>query len=246
MARIVVVIISVVVFLTGPALAAEPLHDTPPTSQSSWTGLYVGGHLGYGWDRAIWSSISSPSPVVDYSQGSRITSHPISGVFGGGHLGFNYQFGSLVFGIEPAFSAGYFHDGSRSNTGSGDDEYTTRINNLFSTAMRAGYALDRWLIYLKVGYASGSVKTRLVDTVGVEQGDGRSSERHHGFVMGPGIELRVTPHIILGTEYNYLDLGSAKHSVGGLSSGLGPVINKVDLQGMHQITIRLSYLFSWD
>ncbi len=245
MARIVVVIISVVVFLTGPAFAAEPLHDTPPTSQSSWTGLYVGGHLGYGWDRAIWTSISSPSPVVDYNQGSRITSHPISGVFGGGHLGFNYQFGSLVFGIEPAFSAGYFHDGSRSNTGSGDDEYTTRINNLFSTAMRAGYALDRWLIYLKVGYASGSVKTRLVDTVGVEQGDGRSSERHHGFVMGPGIELRVTPHIILGTEYNYLDLGSAKHSVGGLSSGLGPVINKVDLQGMHQLTVRLSYLFSW-
>ena len=32
MARIVVVIISVVVFLTGPAFAAEPLHNTPPTS----------------------------------------------------------------------------------------------------------------------------------------------------------------------------------------------------------------------
>ena len=88
MARIIVVIISVVVFLTGPAFAAEPLHDTPPISQPSWTGLYVGGHLGYGWDRAIWTSISSPSPVVDYSQGSRITSHPISGVFGGGHLRF--------------------------------------------------------------------------------------------------------------------------------------------------------------
>jgi len=68
MARIIVVIIAVVVLLTGPALAAEqPLHDKP-TNQPSWTGLYVGGHLGYGWDRAIWTSISAPSPVVDYSQ----------------------------------------------------------------------------------------------------------------------------------------------------------------------------------
>ena len=244
MARIVVVIITVVVFLTGPAFAAEPLHDKP-TNQPSWTGIYVGGHLGYGWDRAIWTSISAPSPVVDYNQGARITSHQISGLFGGGHLGFNYQLGSLVFGIEPSYSAGHFHDGSRSNTGSGDDEYTTRINHLFSTALRTGYATDKWLTYLKVGYASGSVKTRLVDTVGIEQGDGRSSERHHGFVMGPGIDFRVTPNIILGTEYSYFDLGSAKHSVGGLGSGLGPVINKVDLQGMHQATVRLSYLFGW-
>jgi len=243
MARIILVIITVVGLMTGPTLAAEPQHDRS-TNPPSWTGIYVGGHLGYGWDRAIWTSISAPSPVVDYSQGARITSHPISGVFGGGHLGFNYQLGSLVFGIEPSYSAGNFHDRSRSNTGSRDDEYTTRINHLFSTTLRTGYATDRWLTYLKVGYASGSVKTRFVDAVGVEQGKGRSSERHHGFVMGPGIEFRVTPNTILGTEYSYFNLGSAKHSVGGLGSGLGPVINKVDLQGMHQITLRLSYLFS--
>ena len=100
MAGIIVVIITVVVLLTGPALAAEPLHDKL-TNQPSWTGLYVGGHLGYGWDRAVWTSISAPSPVVDYSQGSRVTSHPISGVFGGGHLGVNYQLGSLVSGSNP-------------------------------------------------------------------------------------------------------------------------------------------------
>jgi outer membrane immunogenic protein len=244
MVRIINVIITVVILLTGAVFAAEPLHDKP-TNQPSWTGIYVGGHLGYGWDRAIWTSVSAPSPVVDYVQGARITSHQVSGVFGGGHLGFNYQLGPLVFGIEPSYSAGHFHDGSRSNTGSGDDEYTTKINHLFSTTLRTGYATKRWLTYFKIGYASGSVKTRLADNVGIEQGEGSSSERHHGFVMGPGIEFRVTPNIILGTEYNYLGLGSAKHSVGGLGSGLGPVVNKVDLQGMHQLTVRLSYLFGW-
>ena len=239
-----IVLLAVFGLLTGSAVAAEPSSDRS-ANQPSWTGLYVGGHLGYGWDRAIWTSINAPSPVVDYVQGARVTSHPVSGVFGGAHFGVNYQLGALVLGIEPAYSAGHFHDGSRSNTVSRDDEYTTRINHLFSTALRAGYAANRWLTYLKVGYASGTAKTRLVDTVGAEQGDGRSSERHHGFVIGPGVEFRVTPNIILGTEYNYFDLGSAKHSVGDLGSGLGPVINKVDLQGMHQITLRLSYLFSW-
>ena len=244
MTQTIITFISVVVLLASPALAAEPSLEKA-INPTSWTGIYVGGHLRYGWDRAIWTSISAPSPVVDYIQGTRITSHRISGVFGGGHLGLNFQLGSLVFGIEPSYSAGHFHDGSRSNTGSGDDEYTTRINHLFSTALRAGYATDRWLTYLKVGYASGSIKTRLADSVGIEQGNGRSAERHHGFVVGPGVELRIASNIILGTEYNYYDLGSAKHSVGGLGSGLGPIVNKVDLQGMHQIIVRLSYLFSW-
>lgn len=244
MSRILYLIITVVVLLTARAYAADPL-QVRSNDRPSWTGIYVGGHLGYGWDHAVWTSINAPSPVADYAQGARITSHPISGPFGGVHGGINYQLGSLVFGIEPAYSAGHFHDGSRSRTGSADDQYTTRINHLFSTAVRAGYATNHWLTFFKVGYASGTVKTRLVDNVGAEQGAGKSSERHHGFVMGPGVEYRLTSNVVLGGEYNYFSLGSQKHSVGDLGSGLGPVINKVDLQGIHQITVRLNYLFNW-
>lgn len=209
---------------------------------STWTGMYVGGHLGHGWSRTDWTNITATSGALDFNPGDPVTSDSINGVFGGGHVGFNYQLGSLVFSIEPSYSAGNFRNLSR---GSGDDEYETRINHLVSAAARTGYATDRWLVYLKVGYASGTVKTRFRDAVGAEQGSGNSTERHHGFVMGPGVEFRVTPKIVVGTEYNYLDLSTEKHSIGVVGASPGVIINKVDPKGMHQVKFRLSYLFNW-
>ena len=50
MARTIITIISVVVLLASPALAAEPSLEKA-INPTSWTGIYVGGHLGYGWDR---------------------------------------------------------------------------------------------------------------------------------------------------------------------------------------------------
>jgi outer membrane immunogenic protein len=205
----------------------------------------MGGHFGFGSGRASWDSVSAPSPVADYTSGQHITSHRVSGVFGGAHVGLNYQLGSVVLGLEPSYSATTIDGRSNSATGSADDRYTTRINHIFTTTIRTGYATDKWLAYLKLGYASGSVKTRLVDAVGAEQGSGQKTERHHGFLMGPGFEYRLTPNVILGTEYNYLDLGKQNHSVGDLGSGLGPVVNKVDPRGIHQFNLRLSYLFNW-
>jgi outer membrane immunogenic protein len=236
--------LALVAFLSGNTFAADAQQGSGKPG-SSWTGVYVGGHLGYGWGRTEWDNISATSGSLDFNPGDPVTSGSLDGVFGGGHLGFNYQLGSIVFGIEPSYSAGDFRNRSRSRVTSGDDEYDTRINHFVSVAARTGYAIDRWLIYLIVGYSSGSVKTRFSDSAGGEQGSGSSTERHHGFVMGPGIEFRVTPKIVVGTEYNYLDLNAKNHSMGIDGTIPGVIVNKVDPKGMHQIKLKLSYLFNW-
>src|ERR1700752_1739888 len=60
----------------------------PPPVTYNWTGFYIGGNVGYGWARAT---------VTD---GVDSISEDLKGVIGGGLVGFNWQSGMFVGGIE--------------------------------------------------------------------------------------------------------------------------------------------------
>jgi outer membrane immunogenic protein len=235
-----------VTILDCPVFAADTPGGSNAVPTAPWTGVYIGGHIGFGAGRTHWDNESTTSAVPDFGPGAHITSHRTNGFIGGAHLGINYQLGALVFGIEPEYSGATLHGKSSSNLIPGDDRYSTRIRGLLSAAARVGYATDKWLTYLKVGYASGNVKTRLEDHTGVEQGSESNSELHHGFIMGPGLEYMLGSNIVLGAEYNYLDLGEKKHKLGGAGTSLaGTIVNKVDVGGIHRLNVRVSYLFNW-
>ncbi|OAF13047.1 hypothetical protein AYJ54_45800 [Bradyrhizobium centrolobii] len=87
---------SVSVFLSGsPLLAAEQALKTPPAkAPSDWTGLYVGGHFGYG--EANFGPGTHPLP-----EQSVLRPHSATGLTGGYQVGYNRQFANrLVLGIE--------------------------------------------------------------------------------------------------------------------------------------------------
>ena len=69
----------------------------------SWTGYYVGGHIGYGW---------GDFDVVDANIGPTQTTHlHPSGWFGGGQIGYNVQFASRwVLGLEIDISGSDLRD----------------------------------------------------------------------------------------------------------------------------------------
>ena len=61
----------------------------------SWTGMYVGGQVGYGWDRASWTT-------TDHTLGNLESNvQDGSGWLAGGQLGARWQSGALVFGSKP-------------------------------------------------------------------------------------------------------------------------------------------------
>ena len=75
-----------------PAYTPPP----PPLPVYSWTGLYFGGNVGYSWGQA--KSDRTGSLV---GLGVNVTeSQEIDGVIGGVQTGYNYQFGTWVFGLE--------------------------------------------------------------------------------------------------------------------------------------------------
>src|SRR6266699_1655612 len=70
---------------------------TPPPviAPFTWTGLYLGGNIGGAW---------AQHNVSDSLLGLNFSQQTSNGVFiGGGQLGFNYQFGPLVLGVEGDF-----------------------------------------------------------------------------------------------------------------------------------------------
>jgi outer membrane immunogenic protein len=193
---------------TTPSFAADmrmPV-KAPPIAVPlfTWTGFYIGLNGGYGGDRFEYDFA-----VLGVPGSTRVTS---GGGFGGGQIGYNYQVGSWVFGVEGDIQASDIK-GEISATVLGVTATTGSKIEWFATARgRLGYAWDRVLLYATGGYAHASVDTTGTVTIvgagapfGVAGGINTS---HNGWVAGGGIEYAFTNNLTLKTEYQYLDFDS--------------------------------------
>src|SRR5262245_25005441 len=77
----------------GPTYKAPP-----PVPYFSWTGIYVGGHVGGGWGRKDWADPTNffGAAPFPFTQANR--DH--EGFILGGQIGANYQLGRWVVGVE--------------------------------------------------------------------------------------------------------------------------------------------------
>src|SRR5258708_1942683 len=97
---------SLVAFATVASAAdlARPVYKAPPPPPPSfsWTGFYIGVHVGSGWGTKEWDQIATP-PAASFNRSD--SSHAVNGILGGGQIGFNYQVGWAVWGVEIQASA---------------------------------------------------------------------------------------------------------------------------------------------
>jgi outer membrane immunogenic protein len=124
-----------------------PAYTPPPLPPAfTWTGCYIGGHLGGGWgDKTV--SVPSLLPGVSVTG-------DLDGFLGGGQVGCNLQFGgNWVIGIEGEGSAADIKgDITRTIVGI-TGTASAKTNWIASATGRLGWAWDRWLIYGKGGAA---------------------------------------------------------------------------------------------
>src|SRR6266545_3989295 len=88
----------------GTALADAPPPSYPPAYAPEfvpnltydWTGIYVGGHIGGANTRSEWTYTN----VLVVDSVTQVT----NGFAGGGHVGLQKQWGSLVLGAEAAYT----------------------------------------------------------------------------------------------------------------------------------------------
>ena len=90
----------------------------------------------------------------------------------------------------------------------------SEIDNLFTATGRLGYAMDRFLVYGKGGFASGDVGLN-TSVTSTGQPTTSSSDRENGWTAGAGFEYALSDCITAGIEYDFvrLDVGDRNQFV---------------------------------
>ena len=221
-------------FVSSPVLAAggypiygsvkdEVIYEPPPFT---WSGVYLGVNAGFGWGDSDWTARRDIGVVVDTRD--RFNHDPQGGLVGG-HLGFNYQTGRFVWGLEGSVAGANIEEETRSRFDGA--LLTTDIKTLWSVTGRVGYDWGRLLTYAKGGYAGANIELTARDPFLFQISE---SKVHNGWTVGGGLEFLASDNLVLGVEYNYYDFGEATHH--------RAVDNDVTLQ---TVTARVSYKFDF-
>jgi outer membrane immunogenic protein len=217
----------------APRHAAAPPPAPAPAPAPNYTGFYAGLNGGGGFENTINNSAFSTSglglafdiaPLVP----GQLNTRP-SGFIGGGQIGYNWQAGLFVWGVETDFQGANIA-GSATVTNS-----ITRFT-ITDTVTAAGSQRIDWfgtlrgrlgwtptpplLIYATGGLAYGQVKTN-VSFTGSEFDPSPSpgttisatsavtkTDTRAGWTVGGGAEWMFTPQWSIKAEYLFYDLGT--------------------------------------
>lgn len=162
------------------------LKDAPaPVIGPRWEGFYIGGSAGYGGDEVLDNFIYL---------GLR-DSGSLNGRIFGGHMGYNFQRGDVIFGIEAGMN------GTNVDGETFDGEVKNKLDWYGTGVGRLGYVYGDLLIYGFAGFAWGKLKTDL-------EGFIKEESTHPGWTGGFGLERAVSDRFSVRLEYSHVDLGS--------------------------------------
>jgi outer membrane immunogenic protein len=166
----------------APAAVAAPIYN--------WSGIYVGIEGGGAWGN---SKHDFPGGAGTHSW------FDVSGGLAGGTVGYNWQAGPLLAGLEGDVS---WASSSGSTVGISPctgGPCTTKLTWLSTVRGRVGYVAGAWLPYVTGGLAFGNVGTCENLTC--------SNDTHTGWTIGGGVETRIMGNWSAKAEYLYADLG---------------------------------------
>jgi outer membrane immunogenic protein len=211
-----------------------------PVAVENWTGLYIGGNAGYSWGRTDLDYTRDALPTMS-------TTLDPNSFIGGGQIGYNWQFGSLVFGLEGDLAWRHGTDAATFTSGNifGDfASFSTEQNWVGTARPRVGFAAQNWLLYGTGGVAFGGFKHSYTETrPGVLSRSVANSDTKAGWTAGAGIEYSFANQWSLGVEYLYMDFGTttlAQAATPPLPASSAGFDDK-----SHVVRAKLNYKFNW-
>lgn len=204
--------------VVSPAIADEQ------AGAGDWTGPFAGFSVG--------AMRSSGEATRRDFEGALLTLDVQNGLFpasidepdiaalGGIFLGYNHQDGNVIAGIEVDFSltdsdarAGFSRIDPNPdpvffgvNTITG---YETALDGLATARLRLGYTVGEALLYGTGGIAFGEVENRFtlaLPELGYTSPDWSEDGIRVGYIVGAGLEYRITPRIGVRAELLHYDL----------------------------------------
>ncbi|HWV51133.1 outer membrane protein [Pseudorhodoplanes sp.] len=197
--------------MTGTASAADiasPVYKAPVAAPAySWTGFYIGGHVGYGWGEAA----ATPTGIVG------LIADPFrfntNGFMGGATVGYNYQYGNIVIGTEGEIAWSDIDGSGGGNLlfGLGGSTLTGTYQNKWNAnvSTRIGVAFNTVLVYGKAGVAWANNDYSVTASIPAAPFAYAStiSETETGWIVGGGVEWAFAGNWTMKIEGTYMDFG---------------------------------------
>ncbi len=230
----------------GPAI--------PIVTAVNWTGFYVGAFGGGVLGTADWN----------FAGGS--ASPHVGGYLWGGDIGYNYQFGQWVLGVEADFGKTNLNGGTAcapllSGSNSADRNAAPMFQMtcnawadwIATATARLGYSWGRTLYYVKGGGAwtneqfsatcnlgplNGTIRSQqCTNPAGAPSNGFTASNSRGGWTVGYGTEFALTRNWSAKAEYNYVSFGDRN-----VTASDGSLLNV----GMHASEVKVGVNYRFD
>ena len=181
-------------------LAARPYTKAPPMVAAiyDWSGFYIGANGGYGWARQCADVAALNGVAFFFAEGC----NDKGGGIVGGQIGYRWQAGTWVFGLEAQGDWANLRTERRSLAFAGET-FRSQIDALGLFTGQVGYAWNNTLLYVKGGAAVVNQRFDIFDTVG-GIGVAQAERTRWGGVVGVGLEYGFAPNWTAGIEYDYI------------------------------------------
>ncbi|MCP4620543.1 MAG: porin family protein [Bradyrhizobium sp.] len=226
--------------LAAPAsaadLAARPYTKAPAMIAAvyDWSGFYIGANGGWGTSHKCWDSFNGVGGVFNGSEGC----HDASGGVAGGQLGYRWQAGTWVFGVE---GQGNWADLKGRNVNQLIPGVTneSKIGAFGLLTGQIGYAANNVLFYVKGGAAVTDDQFRTFVTTTNVLNTTTNSDTRWGGTVGAGIEFGFSPNWSAAVEYDHLFMGNRTYS---FTNAAGTLFSSERIkQDVDMVTVRVNY-----
>lgn len=217
-------------------IAARPYTKAPPmiVAVYDWSGFYTGANGGWGSARNCWDLLLPPSPAL--GEGC----HDATGGTAGGQVGYRWQAGAYVFGLE---AQGNWADFKGSNgtlpppTGIFTNE--TKIDAFGLFTGQVGYAWNNALLYVRGGGAVTSNRYNQYFTATGALSSSSGDETRWGGVVGVGLEYGFASNWSAAVAYDHMFMQDKTVT---LTTPIGafPTSERVS-QNVDLVTVRVNY-----
>jgi len=234
---------AVVVTFSSSAIASDlPSKKTqisvPVTTSKSydWNGAYIGINGGYGSSNSDINNIyfgGSPSPGDD----AKLS---MTGGLAGGQLGYNYQTGNIILGVEADRDYARFKGNHLFKFGGNPVNLDGELKSIGTVRARFGYAIDNLLIFATGGVAYGLTNATLTST-SPPAISASGSKSYTGYTVGGGIEYGLSKNWAVKAEYLHADFGKRSNTyvfTGGIAKATADTSLKSNI-----VRIGLNYKF---
>lgn len=191
------------------------LCSAPAFAASDWTGPYLGVSGGYAWGKSVSHDIDGYNA---YGPAGDVSYHP-KGLQGNIYGGYNWQRSQYVFGVEGEL--GYLGISKSQQyppyvgVRGADDSVAKTSNGVYGEiAGRVGYAINKALLFGKVGFAYTTIQNSFIDSnvTGDTLVANTKTDDRYGLALGVGAEYRLSQRWVARLEYAYYDFGTATHT----------------------------------